>query len=103
MADYCKSLQEDTWDKCKDGLDNDGDTYIDCSDRSCRSADAWDAVNQRHPCQESFEPSDSAAVINGICSDGKDNDGDGFTDCDDWDCAWNPKVTVCEGKPKVCQ
>ncbi|HAN31308.1 MAG TPA: hypothetical protein DCQ06_06880 [Myxococcales bacterium] len=103
VADFCKSLQEDTWDKCKDGLDNDGDTYIDCSDRSCRSADAWDAINQRHPCQESFEPSDSPAVINGICSDGKDNDGDGFTDCDDWDCAWNPKVTVCEGKLKVCQ
>jgi hypothetical protein len=30
-----------------------------------------------------------------------DNDGDGSIDCADWDCAWNPLVTVCSGK-KVC-
>ncbi|NCQ60586.1 MAG: hypothetical protein GW913_07950, partial [Myxococcales bacterium] len=23
-------------------------------------------------------------------SDHLDNDGDGFVDCDDWDCNWNP-------------
>ena len=26
-----------------------------------------------------------------------DNDGDGFVDCDDWDCQYNPDVTVCTG------
>jgi hypothetical protein len=36
------------------------------------------------------------------CSDGLDNDKDGFVDCDDWDCSWNPLVTVCNGRAKVC-
>jgi len=103
VADYCKSLAENTWDKCKDGVDNDDNGYADCQDRSCRGADAWDAVNSRHPCQESFLPGADAKQLNAICSDGKDNDGDGFTDCADWDCAWNPEVSVCDGKPKVCQ
>ena len=29
------------------------------------------------------------------CSDGEDNDGNGFTDCDDFSCSRNPDVTVC--------
>jgi hypothetical protein len=29
------------------------------------------------------------------CSDGIDNDDDGFTDCDDFGCSQNPLVTVC--------
>jgi hypothetical protein len=24
------------------------------------------------------------------CTDGRDNDCDGFVDCDDWDCNWSP-------------
>ena len=36
------------------------------------------------------------------CEDGLDNDGDGYTDCADWDCSWNPLVTVCDG-PKICE
>ena len=111
VAEYCKSLAEDTWVKCKDGKDNDGNGYEDCSDRSCRGADAWDPAStvppihlDRHPCQESFRPGDDPKELNAVCSDGVDNDEDGFTDCDDWDCAWNPKVTICDGKKlKVCQ
>ena len=29
------------------------------------------------------------------CMDGMDNDGDGYIDCDDYDCSMNPGVTVC--------
>lgn len=29
------------------------------------------------------------------CGDGRDNDGDGYVDCEDWDCGRNPAVTVC--------
>ena len=29
------------------------------------------------------------------CSDGVDNDGDGFTDCEDFSCTKNPDVSVC--------
>ena len=50
-------------------------------------------------CQESLALLDEDAIAR--CDDGKDNDGDGFTDCDDWDCSNNPIVTVCDG-PKVC-
>ena len=37
------------------------------------------------------------------CSDGEDNDGDGLVDCDDWDCTYNPFVTVCDDGPRVCE
>lgn len=37
------------------------------------------------------------------CSDNLDNDGDGFLDCQDFDCAWDPSVTACEGEPRVCE
>jgi hypothetical protein len=34
-----------------------------------------------------------------------DNDGDGFIDCDDWNCNWNPLVTVCpaDGERRLCE
>ncbi len=31
-----------------------------------------------------------------LCSDGFDNDGDGFTDCEDYGCRFDPDVTVCQ-------
>ena len=34
---------------------------------------------------------------NEACSDGVDNDGDGYADCEDFDCSRNPDVTVCGG------
>ncbi len=34
---------------------------------------------------------------NSTCSDGRDNDGDCYCDCDDWSCALAPLVTVCDG------
>ncbi|MDY0062019.1 MAG: nuclease A inhibitor family protein [Myxococcota bacterium] len=33
-----------------------------------------------------------------LCHDGIDNDGDGYRDCADFDCARNPAVTVCGGE-----
>jgi hypothetical protein len=32
---------------------------------------------------------------NALCSDGLDNDGDTFIDCNDFNCSRNPAVTVC--------
>ncbi|MEO0325136.1 MAG: hypothetical protein AAF447_19410 [Myxococcota bacterium] len=52
-----------------------------------------------NPCDESRGPSDPAdlaqlqnALTEAVarCSDGIDEDLDGFVDCDDWDCQWNP-------------
>lgn len=53
--------------QCNDGLDDDGDGKIDCSDSDCAGA--------------------LACIENGSnCYDGKDNDGDGLLDCDDPGC-----------------
>ena len=46
-------------------------------------------------CQESADP------LN--CADGEDNDNDGFIDCADFDCAWNPEVTTCAEFNKPCE
>jgi len=52
---------------CDDGIDNDGDGFVDCDDQDCY---------ETATCNPTVE----------ICDDGIDNDGDGFVDCDDVDC-----------------
>lgn len=54
---------------CTDGVDNDGDGFLDCADFDC---------NGQTGCQPE------------ICDDNIDNDGDGFTDCNDLDCSGVP-------------
>jgi hypothetical protein len=54
---------------CSNGIDDDGDSYIDCDDFDCTG---------------------DAACPAEICNDGLDNDSDGFADCDDWDCNGGP-------------
>ena len=95
---------EATYDSCKDGIDNEGDGFIDCADFSCR-----DFVEMRmtpngprelNPCRESIHAPDqnisdeqrrrNIAETSEACRDGFDGDSDGFIDCDDWDCQWNP-------------
>lgn len=71
---------ENTDALCSDGVDNDGDGYIDCDDWNCKDTT---------PCATTEENTDSK------CSDGIDNDGNGFTDCDDWSCSKNHDITVC--------
>ncbi len=39
------------------------------------------------------EESDHEGDNAGECADGQDNDGDGFVDCDDWDCLEKPACT----------
>jgi hypothetical protein len=65
---------------CDDGLDNDGDGFIDCFDADCIGNPSC------------FE-GDSAT-----CTDGVDNDGDGATDCADIDCSGVPPcgVEICD-------
>jgi hypothetical protein len=61
--------REDSAELCSDGVDNDGDSLVDCFDPSCKAF-----------CTENTE---------GLCSDGIDNDGDDgrdLADCDDPDC-----------------
>jgi hypothetical protein len=44
-------------------------------------------------------PAEQAAMSVALCSDGIDNDGDGFTDCEDWECNYSPHVVDASGTP----
>ncbi|MEM6993022.1 MAG: hypothetical protein AAF721_21095 [Myxococcota bacterium] len=99
LALFCFEQGENTFKKCSNGLDDDGNGFTDCEDFSCSSTD--DLVTLA-ACQESVpDPVDPAVLpedrrtADDKCSDGEDNDGDGFVDCDDWDCSYNPAVTIC--------
>lgn len=115
IAALCPS--EETAAACSDGIDNDGNGFTDCADYSC--SQHVDPV-VRQVCQESlYAPADwqsasddevarMALAVRTFCSDGQDNDGDGFADCDDFDCSWNPLALdesgahLCSGK-RVCE
>ena len=62
---------------CGDGIDNDGDVYVDCADSDC-VANAACLCNAPQPSGPEF----GAAA----CTDGIDNDCDGKADGDDKDC-----------------
>jgi len=93
--------EEDGFDECKDGLDNDEDGFPDCADFSCRSSRQEREIDGMlvvaSPCQESITVTNPetdlfTAIQEAIdrCANNLDEDEDGFTDCADWDCHWNP-------------
>jgi hypothetical protein len=76
----CTAEQESTDADCSDGVDNDGDTFIDCQDFSCRNTL-------------------TVTVCQGnsiTCADGRDNEASGFIDCADFDCR------CCPGEGDAC-
>jgi len=102
---------EDSVEECSDGIDNDGNGYADCSDFQCRR---HNNVAVRRVCQESLpqtnvpncdddDPTDPDCydAVLAACSDGQDNDGDSYVDCEDFDCSHHP-LGVCQGT-KVCE
>jgi hypothetical protein len=98
-VDYCNNFialyGEANFARCTDGVDNDNNGYVDCADFSCIKFTEVDpnspasAPVTRSPCQESIG---GDAYAN--CTDGRDNDADGFVDCEDWDCNYNPAMLV---------
>ena len=93
---------ENTIMLCTDGLDNDGDTLIDCADPGCRCEDSSnaEACPSSHPgatvCPGAVDPDsgiwEPAENTVFACSDGKDNDGNGYADCKDNNCK---KTSAC--------
>jgi hypothetical protein len=69
VLDVNDNPQENTASRCSDGLDNDADGFVDCSDFDCAPFCGGGAENTASR-----------------CSDGIDNDLDGFVDCSDFDC-----------------
>jgi hypothetical protein len=73
---------------CNDGIDNDGDHFVDCADPDCTSVGACLNCNAGKP--------PSAEFGHGKCTDGVDDDCDGTIDCADDDCsASDYYVTEC--------
>lgn len=73
---------------CNDGLDNDGDIYVDCADPDCTFVPPCENCAGGQPPEPEFAP--------GRCTDGIDNDCDGTVDCVDEDCsASDYYVTEC--------
>lgn len=72
---------------CSDGIDNDGNGFVDCEDFGCTRADNVSV------CVGMVENTDA------LCRDGVDNDGNGFIDCEDFGCSMNAEVTACSDPP----
>ena len=66
---------------CDNGVDDDGDGFVDCEDQDCFRSQAC-----AEPSQE-------------ICDNGIDDDWDGTVDCGDSDCA---NFAGCETAAEVC-
>jgi hypothetical protein len=105
-------------DECSDGLDNDGDGWIDGdgkgagSDPDCRGGRTEGGLTVA-PCNDGVDndgdgktdaddpecvnaTGDESSFMAGDCRDGQDNDGDGWTDAEDPDCAavLNPSARI---------
>ena len=92
---------------CADGVDNDGDGWIDLVDPGCATAaDTDESMIGPDACGDEID-NDGDGLVDGLdpdcssptgdsetndCSDGVDNDGDGWVDLDDPDCAAQPLV-----------
>ena len=83
---------------CSNGIDDDGDSYIDCDDFDCTdscegSEDCTNGVDDDDDgyidCND-FDCTGSANCPSEICDDGIDNDDDTYIDCNDFDCSDDP-------------
>ena len=119
---------ENTNARCSDWVDNDDNGAMDCDDMNCRgegitvcqgSWDTMEAMQQSSGQSSSLDQSVLPELGEGksfedligtmgdndgerndlLCSDGRDNDGDGRVDCADFGCRFSPDVTVCRGNP----
>jgi hypothetical protein len=81
---------ENTVALCTDGIDNDGDKFIDCEDKNCCGVVTCDPATY---CGKQGAGGSGAGGSSGgsentvaLCTDGIDNDGDKFIDCEDKNC-----------------
>ena len=79
-ADYAAPFPED----CENGIDDDYDGKVDCSDSDCASFPGCMSADYAAP----FPQED--------CENGVDDDYDGKVDCSDDDCSADP---ACGGAP----
>jgi hypothetical protein len=99
-------------DSCTDGVDNDLDGDADAEDEGCAAATATptptapptvldsdgDGFDDALEIELGSDPADAESTpenvaVEGTCTDGADNDGDGLTDGDDEGCVVTPTAT----------
>jgi hypothetical protein len=112
--------------RCGDWVDNDRDGQLDCDDSDCYGVGISICQGSYDRQSKSSGGGGNSAVTEDIpelgagmsvedligtgsdkdgerndllCSDGRDNDDDGRTDCADFGCRFDPTVTVCQGDP----
>ncbi len=97
----CKNLRvcctttgaEGTLNSCKDGIDNDCNGYIDCADYACTKNDGsryFATLEAMEYCNSKKCPDGKSAENTlSACSDGIDNDCNGYVDCADYSCTKN--------------
>ncbi len=77
---------------CDNGVDDNGDGFVDCSDWQCRSLDKCDVSHcSAENCGE-FWCSEAKICQPEVCDNKSDDNGDGKVDCDDPQCA---EFTAC--------
>ena len=84
---------EDTEDLCSDGIDNDWNGLTDCDEPGCKGCEhCKEATKEPPPRPANFDKLPAAARLAQLaaefeaCSDGEDNDKNGRSDCDDYQC-----------------
>ncbi len=102
----CEPTEEPSELTCDDGLDNDCDGSIDAEDPDCGASGSCSSITDRNSCNADPDCEWQGSPRNGecvdasqctpdettelTCSDGVDNDCDGFVDCSDTDCSADP-------------
>ena len=91
---------------CGDGVDNDCDASIDCTDNDCNgdSCGSNGMICSGNLCVCSGNGG-TAQSSESTCNDGNDNDCDGQTDCNDSQCNGDPcgaNGRICSGNSCVC-
>jgi len=87
--------QGQTLGNCANGVDDDGDTLVDCADPDCQGdldADGYVAA----PCGGDCNDNDAAVnpAATELCTNAKDDECDGLVDCADPDCVTNIDADV---------
>lgn len=80
---------ENTEELCSDGISNDGDGFADCEERDCctiRTDCAEGTYCGDHPAVVACEVVGADENTEELCTDGCDNNGNGYSDCGDRDC-----------------
>lgn len=89
-----------TIESCSDGIDNDCNRYVDCNDKACYNSSVPEvkeycqklrcpgSVSAEGDC-DSEDKTTEECLLQALqsCADNKDNDCNGYTDCQDYSCS----------------